>query len=576
MNNSTLKKVLNLIRRYRFALSASILLAIAAVVIQLYVPILFGEAIDFISGAGRVEMNEVVKVLSLTLVLIAGSSLLNYFSSILNNHISYKVVEELRKKAMDKIQILPLSYLDRHSSGDISSRVIVDCEQIADGLLLGFSSLFTGIITILVTLYFMMSKDLTITLMIVVLTPLSFLVSKFIASRSYNMFSSQNKSRGKLNGLVNELINNVKIIKAFGYEQRANERFRMINDELQGYSRLAVFYSSLTNPSTRAVNNVIYALVALVSSFKILGGTLSVGGMSVLLSYASQYMKPFNDISSVVTEFQNSLSCAERVFELIEADPQSPDGEKKLIVDKGNIRIENVFFSYEKGQRLIEDFNFEVKGGETVAIVGPTGCGKTTLINLLMRFYDTDSGVITVEDTPINELTRHSLRDNYGMVLQDTWIRNDTIRNNICFGSDVSDEEIITAARNTHAYDFIKRMDHGLDTMIDENSLSQGQKQLLCITRAMLSKPKMLILDEATSNIDTRTEIYIQKAFNELMKDKTSFIVAHRLSTIRNADKIIVMKDGHIIETGNHEELLKLKGFYYELYNSQFARIEQE
>ncbi|MBR2787849.1 MAG: ABC transporter ATP-binding protein, partial [Erysipelotrichaceae bacterium] len=314
----------------------------------------------------------------------------------------------------------------------------------------------------------------------------------------------------------------------------------------------------------------------LVSSFKILGGTLSVGGMSVLLSYASQYMKQFNDISSVVTEFQNSLSCAERVFELIEADPQSPDGEKKLIVDKGNIRIENVFFSYEKGQRLIEDFNFEVKGGETVAIVGPTGCGKTTLINLLMRFYDTDLGVITVEDTPINELTRHSLRDNYGMVLQDTWIRNDTIRNNICFGSDVSDEEIITAARNTHAYDFIKRMDHGLDTMIDENSLSQGQKQLLCITRAMLSKPKMLILDEATSNIDTRTEIYIQKAFNELMKDKTSFIVAHRLSTIRNADKIIVMKDGHIIETGNHEELLKLKGFYYELYNSQFARIEQE
>lgn len=576
MNNSTLNKVLNLVRRYQFPLILSILLSIAAVVIQLYVPILFGEAIDFIIKAGDVDMKGIVRVLSFALVLIICTSFLNYFSNVLNNHISYKVVEDLRQKAMEQIEILPLSYLDKHSSGDITSRVIVDCEQIADGLLLGFSNLFAGIITILVTLYFMMSKDLNITLMVVVLTPLSFLVSRFIASRSYNMFNRQNESRGKLNGLVNEIVNNEKIIKAFGYEQRANEKFRNINDELQGYSKLAVFYSSLTNPSTRAVNNVIYALVALVSSFKILGGTLSVGGMSVLLSYASQYMKPFNDISSVVTEFQNSLSCADRVFELIEAEPQSKDGEKHLIVDKGEIRIENVFFSYEEGQKLIEDFNFEAKGGETIAIVGPTGCGKTTLINLLMRFYDTDSGTISVEGTPINELTRYSLRNNYGMVLQDTWIRNDTIRNNIRFGSDVSDEEIIEASKKTHAYDFIRRMDKGLDTMIDENSLSQGQKQLLCITRAMVSKPKMLILDEATSNIDTRTEIYIQKAFSEMMKDKTSFIVAHRLSTIRSADKIIVMKDGHVIEIGNHEELLKLKGFYHELYNSQFAKVEQE
>ena len=566
--------MLKLIKRYQLLLLFSILLSTAAVIIQLYIPILFGEAIDFIVGVDNVNMEAIVKILSLTLILIISSSILTYFSNVINNHISYKVVEDLRKKVMMKIQILPLSYLDRHSSGDITSRVIVDCEQIAEGLLLGFSSLFTGVITIIVTLYFMISKDLYITLMVFILTPLSFLVSRFIASRSYNMFSKQNESRGKLSGLVNEFINNEKIVKAFGYEDKASERFKAINDELQGYSKMAVFYSSLTNPSTRAVNNVIYALVALVGCFKILSSSLTVGGLSVLLSYASQYMKPFNDISSVMTEFQNSLSCADRVLELIEATPQSKDGEKRLIIDKGEITIKDVYFSYEEDQHLIEDFNFEARGGETIAIVGPTGCGKTTLINLLMRFYDTNSGVIEVEGLPINEVTRYSLRDNYGMVLQDTWIKNDTVRNNIAFGSEADDEEIIEAAKKTHAYDFIKRMDQGLDTLIDENSLSQGQKQLLCITRAMLSKPKMLILDEATSNIDTRTEIYIQKAFNEMMKGKTSFIVAHRLSTIRNADRIIVMKDGHIIEQGNHEELIRQKGFYYELYNSQFALVE--
>ena len=574
MKNNTLKKVLSLIRKHWPILILSILFSSAAMIIQLYIPILFGEAIDCIKGIDSIDMESIVAILQRALTLIVSSSILTYFSSVINNHISYKVVEDLRKKAMARIQILPLSYLDRHSSGDITSRIIVDCEQIAEGLLLGFSNLFAGVITILATLYFMMSKDSGITLMVVLLTPLSFFVSRFIASRSYRMFSRQNESRGKLSGLVNEFVNNEKIIKAFGYEDKANEKFRAINDELQDYSKMAVFYSSLTNPSTRAVNNVIYALVVLAGCFKILGSTLTVGGLSVLLSYASQYMKPFNDISSVVTEFQNSLSCADRVFELIEAKPQSKDGDKELIVDKGEIKIEDVYFSYEEGQRLIEGFSFEAKSGETIAIVGPTGCGKTTLINLLMRFYDVNSGTIAVEGCPINEVTRHSLRNSYGMVLQDTWIRNDSVRNNICFGSPASDEEIIEAAKKTHAYDFIKRMEHGLDTVIDENSLSQGQKQLLCITRAMLSKPKMLILDEATSNIDTRTEIYIQKAFAEMMKDKTSFIVAHRLSTIRNADKIIVMKDGHIVEQGNHEELLKMKGFYYELYNSQFAAVE--
>ncbi|MBR3251690.1 MAG: ABC transporter ATP-binding protein [Erysipelotrichaceae bacterium] len=574
MKNNTLKKVLTLIKKHWLFLIFSILFSTASVTIQLYIPILFGEAIDCIKGINDIDMQSIVRILQRASMLILSSSILAYFANVINNHISYKVVEDLRIKAMTKIQILPLSYLDKHSSGDLTSRVIVDCEQIAEGLLLGFSNLFAGIITILVTLYFMMSKDPGITLMVFVLTPVSFFVSKFIASRSYKMFSRQNESRGKLSGLVNEFVNNEKMIKAFGYEDKANEKFRVINDELQGYAKMAVFYSSLTNPSTRAVNNVIYALVVLAGCFRILGSTLTVGGLSVLLSYASQYMKPFNDISSVITEFQNSLSCAERVFELIEAKPQSKDGDKELVVDKGEIKIEEVYFSYEEGQRLIEDFNFEVKSGETIAIVGPTGCGKTTLINLLMRFYDVNSGTIAVEGLPINEVTRSSLRNSYGMVLQDTWIRNDSIRNNICFGSKASDEEIIVAAKKTHAYDFIKRMEHSLDTVIDENSLSQGQKQLLCITRAMLSKPKMLILDEATSNIDTRTEIYIQKAFAEMMKDKTSFIVAHRLSTIRNADKIIVMKDGHIIEQGGHEELLKLKGFYYELYNSQFARVE--
>ena len=575
MKNNTFNKVMKLIKKYTFILILSIIFSCASVVIQLYIPILFGDAIDYLIGINKVDFNLVIEVLKKIGILVVVSALFTYLSNLINNHVSYKVVEDLRRKAMAKIQILPLSYLDSHSSGNITSRVIVDSEQLSDGLLLGFSQLFSGVITIVITLYFMFKKDLVITLMVALLTPLSFFVSRFIARRSYQMFSKQNESRGKLSGLINEMINNEKIVKAFGYEDKAKEKFKVLNDELQNYSRSAIFFSSLVNPSTRAVNNVIYALVGLVGSLKILNMSLTVGGLSVLLSYANQYMKPFNDISSVVTELQSSLACADRMFELIEAKPQSKDGEKELNVEKGIIEIKDVDFSYAKEQSLIENFNFKAEAGETIAIVGPTGCGKTTLINLLMRFYDVNNGSITVDGIDINDVTRKSLRNNYGMVLQDTWIKNDTVRNNICFyDENISDDEIIEAAKKTHAYDFIKKMENGLDTYIDENSLSQGQKQLLCITRVMLKKPKMLILDEATSNIDTRTEIYIQKAFEELMNGNTSFIVAHRLSTIRNADKIIVMKDGHIIEQGNHDELIKLHGFYHELYNAQFARAK--
>lgn len=575
MKNNTFNKVMKLIKKYTFILLLSIILSCASVIIQLYIPVLFGDAIDYLIGINNVDFNKVIEVLKKIGILVVVSALFTYLSNLINNHVSYKVVEDLRKKAMAKIQSLPLSYLDSHSSGNITSRVIVDSEQLSDGLLLGFSQLFSGVITIVITLYFMFKKDLLITLMVALLTPLSFFVSRFIARRSYQMFSKQNESRGKLSGLINEMINNEKIVKAFGYEDKAKEKFKVLNDELQNYSQSAIFFSSLVNPSTRAVNNVIYALVALVGSLKILNTSLTVGGLSVLLSYANQYMKPFNDISSVVTELQSSLACADRMFELIEAKPQSKDGDQELNVEKGIIEIKDVDFSYTKEQSLIENFNFKAEAGETIAIVGPTGCGKTTLINLLMRFYDVNKGNIVVDDIDINDVTRKSLRNNYGMVLQDTWIKNDTVRNNISFyDENISDEEIIAAAKKTHAYDFIKKMENGLDTYIDENSLSQGQKQLLCITRVMLKKPKMLILDEATSNIDTRTEIYIQKAFEELMNGNTSFIVAHRLSTIRNADKIIVMKDGHIIEQGNHDELIKLHGFYHELYNAQFARVE--
>ena len=571
---NTLKKVLRLIRRYRIQVFFSIFLSAVSMILQLYVPILFGEAIDHISAAGadpKYFVGILMKIVIVVLIYAFSSRLMN----LVNNHITYGVVEDLRKKAIRKIQDLPLSFLDQHSTGDIVGRVIADADQLSDGLLLGFSQLFSGIVTIFVTLYFMFSKSISITLMVLVMTPISFLVARFIASRSYTMFAKQSETRGKQTGLINEMIGNEKIVKAFAREDRASQRFASINKELQKYSQSAVFFSSLTNPATRAVNNVIYALVALVGSMKIMSGTLSVGGLTVLLSYANQYMKPFNDISSVVTELQNSLACAARVFELIEEEAQTPDPDRQLKADRGEIGIDHVYFSYDKKQKLIEDFSFHADPGMTVAIVGPTGSGKTTFINLLMRFYDVDEGKICIDDQDINEVSRKSLRRHYGMVLQDTWLKNASVRENIAIGRpDASDEEIIEAARRAHSYEFIRRMPEGLDTIIDDDSLSQGQKQLLCITRVMLCMPPMLILDEATSSIDTRTEVLIQQAFGKLMEGRTSFIVAHRLSTIRNADQILVMRSGKIIEQGSHEELMKKNGFYTKLYESQFAKAD--
>ncbi|MBR2788979.1 MAG: ABC transporter ATP-binding protein [Erysipelotrichaceae bacterium] len=569
---SSLSKLLKLIDKYRIDIFLSSALSAASVITQLYVPILFGEAIDELIGIGKIDMSVIISYLYRIMIYVAISALCSYLMSLVNNRISYGTVNDIRERTFRHIQNLPLKYLDGHSTGDIVGRVIADADQLSDGLLLGFSQLFAGVVTIIVTLYFMFSRNIEITIMVILLTPLSFLVARFIARRSYQMFVKQNETRGKQTALINEMISNEKILKAFGYEKRASEKFRRINADLKKYSQSATFYSSLTNPSTRAVNNLIYALVALVGAYKILGGSLTVGGLSVLLSYANQYTKPFNDISSVITELQNSLSCADRIFELLEVKPQSTDPEKQLSVKQGAIDINNVCFSYQKDQKLIEDFNFHADPGMTIAIVGPTGCGKTTLINLLMRFYDVNKGEIYVDEQEIRSVSRSSLRKSYGMVLQDTWLKKASVRDNIAFGKpEASDEEIIEAAKKTHSYEFIRRMKDGLDTIIDDDSLSQGQKQLLCITRVMLCMPPMLILDEATSSIDTRTEIFIQKAFNQLMEGKTSFIVAHRLSTIRNADKILVMRNGQIIEQGNHDELMKAKGFYFELYNSQFA-----
>ena len=509
------------------------------------------------------------------LFLVVAAAAATWVMNLINNRLAYRTVRDIRAKVIRQIQILPLSYLDGHSTGDIVQRVIADTDQLSEGLLLGFTQLFSGIVTIVVTLVFMFSKNIGITVLVILMTPVSFLVAKFIASRSYQMFRKQTETRGRQTALINEMVGSEKIVKAFGYEKRASERFQEINEELRRCSQSAVFFSSLTNPSTRAVNNVIYALVALVGACRILSGALTVGGLTVLLSYANQYMKPFNDISSVITELQNALACAARVFELIEAKPQSPDPEKELIPAEGSVDIQNVFFSYDKQKKMIEEFRFHADPGMTVAIVGPTGCGKTTLINLLMRFYDVDQGSICVDGQDIREVSRHSLRRTYGMVLQETWLKNGTVRENIAFGKpDASEEEIIQAAKEAHSWEFIRRMPKGLDTVIDDNSLSQGQKQLLCITRVMLCHPPMLILDEATSSIDTRTELQIQEAFEKLMKGRTSFIVAHRLSTIRNADQILVMKEGRIIEQGNHESLIAKNGFYAKLYQSQFCNAE--
>ncbi len=570
MNSITMKKLLKFIGKYRLLLVLSIFLAGISAVLQLYVPMLFGDAIDGIVAKGQVNFHLVILYLRRIGLSVVAAAVSLWLMNRINNRLVYRVVQDIRAKAIRQIQVLPLSYLDKHSSGDVVGRVIADVDQLADGLLLGLSQLFMGVVTIVCTLMFMFSKSVVISLMVIAMTPVSFLVANLIAGQTFKMFRSQTAVRGKQTALIDEMIGNQKLVKAFGYEERASKRFQEINQELQDYSQRAIFFSSLTNPSTRAVNNVIYALVALVGAGKIMAGGLTVGGLSVLLSYANQYMKPFNEISSVLTEFQNALACAARVFELIEAKPEEADAADELRDARGHIKVSQVAFSYEPGKTLLENFNLEVDPGTKVAIVGPTGCGKTTLINLLMRFYDTDQGAILVDGRNIREVTRHSLRRSYGMVLQDTWLKEASVRENIAFGRpEATDEEIIEAAKEARSWEFIRRLPQGLDTVLHEQSLSQGQRQLLCITRVMLCLPPMLILDEATSSIDTRTEVYIQEAFHKMMEGRTSFIVAHRLSTIRNADLILVMKDGRIVEQGKHEYLLEKGGFYASLYHAR-------
>ena len=572
----TLGKVLKFIGKYKILLVFSVALSIIAAILQLYVPILFGAAIDTVIKQGEVHYSQLLSVLINIGICIAVASISLWVMNLINNRLTYQTVKEIRAKAMRHMQHIPLSYLDVHSTGDIVQSVIADVDQLSDGLLLGFTQLFMGVVTIIATLVFMLSMNILITCCVIVLTPVSFLVARFISTRSYRLFQKQTSTRGKQTALINEMIGSEKVVKAFGYERRASKRFKKLNEELQEYTQNALFISSLTNPSTRAVNNVIYAIVAVLGSYSIMKGNLTVGELTVLLSYANQYMKPFNDISSVVTELQNAMACADRVFTLIEAPAESADPERDLVEKNGAIDIQDVFFSYLPDQKLIENFNFSAKPGTTTAIVGPTGCGKTTFINLLMRFYDANQGAILIDGQNIYDVSRKSIRKNFGMVLQDTWLKNASIRDNIAFGvENASDEEIIEAAKEAHSWEFIRRMPEGLDTIVTDDSLSQGQKQLLCITRVLLSKPNMLILDEATSSIDTRTELEIQAAFNNLMKGRTSFVVAHRLSTIRNADQIIVMNAGRIIEQGNHDTLMAQNGFYSKLYNSQFVTTNE-
>ena len=572
-NGQTMKKLWDRIARYRVLLLLSIVLAAATVVLQLYVPILFGDAIDNIVAEHRVDFDKVQIFLGRVVLFAVLSGVTGWVMSVINNRVVYRVVEDIRSQSIRHIQKLPLSYLDRHASGDIVSRVIADADILSDGLLLGFTQLFSGVVTIGVTLVFMFSKNFWITLLVICLTPLSFWVAKFISSHSYGMFRKQSEARGRQTALIEEIIGNQKVVRAYGYEKRASARFAAVNKELKEYSAQAIFYSSITNPSTRFVNNVIYAGVALVGTLLIPGGALTVGGLSVLLSYANQYMKPFNDISSVITEMQNALACASRLFALLEEPEECADADGEITHREGRVEIKDVSFSYDKSRRLIEHFDLNVKPGMRVAIVGPTGCGKTTFINLLMRFYDVDGGEIRVDGQEIRTLSRHALRSGFGMVLQDTWMKQGTVRENIAFGKpDATDEEIIRAAKKAHSWEFIRRLPNGLDTVLYEDSISGGQKQLLCITRVMLTLPPMLILDEATSSIDTRTEVLIQEAFDKLMEGRTSFVVAHRLSTIRNADLILVMRDGKIIEQGSHKELLAKGGFYHTLYSSQFQK----
>ena len=571
---SVLKRLSPFIGRHWIGLVASIVLAGAMVVLQLYVPILFGDAIDLMVGEGRVSFEGIASYTGRIIMLVCISAICTWFMNLINNRIAFGIVREIRSTAIEHVQRVPLSYLDSHSTGDIVSRITTDTDILSDGLLLGFTQLFSGVITVFVTLFFMFSKNVTVSVLVVVLTPLSFVVARFISRRSFNLFKKQSEVRGRQTGFIEEIVGNQKVVKAFGYEDRSSSRFRKINDELVDCSQQAVFYSSLTNPSTRFVNSLVYACVALVGILLVPGGGLTVGGLSVLLAYANQYMKPFNDISSVVTEMQNALACASRLFSFLEEKEESPEAPFVLGSVKGAVDIKDVSFRYEKDHPLIEDLNVHAEPGMKIAIVGPTGCGKTTIINLLMRFYDVDSGTISIDGTPIKDITRHSLRRSYGMVLQDTWLKGDTVRENIRFGKpDAPDDEIIEAAKAAHCWEFIQRLPSGLDTVLSDDGISQGQKQLLCIARVMLCHPPMLILDEATSSIDTRTEILIQQAFDTLLEGRTSFVVAHRLSTIRNASLILVMKDGHIMEQGTHDELLSRGGFYEKLYNSQFQQV---
>ena len=570
----TLRKVMHYLKRYWLLMTLSILFAGLTVAMTLYIPILVGRAVDLIVGPGAVDFAGIARILKEGCVIILATALLQWLMNMINNKITYQVVRDVRNEAFEKIQELPLRYLDRHPSGEVVSRIIADVDQFADGLLMGFTQLFTGTATILGTLVFMLTINVWITLLVVVLTPLSLFVAKFIATHTYDMFRLQSETRAEQTGLIDEMIGSQKVVQAFAMEERIQEQFDEIDRRLEKCSLKAIFYSSLTNPGTRFVNNLVYACVALAGALAAIGGVMTVGGLSTFLSYANQYTKPFNDISSVVTELQNSLACAARIFELIEEPSQVPDAAdaEELKGAAGQVELEHVYFSYVKEKPLIEDLNLSVKPGQRIAIVGPTGCGKTTLINLLMRFYDVDEGSIRMDGKDIRHLTRKSLRSAYGMVLQDTWLKSGTIRENILMGKpDATEEEMIRAAKEAHADSFIRRLPAGYDTVIQEDggSLSQGQKQLLCISRVMLCLPPVLILDEATSSIDTRTEIRIQKAFQRMMEGRTSFVVAHRLSTIRESDVILVMKDGHIIEQGNHEELLRKNGFYAKLYNSQ-------
>lgn len=574
---ATLKKVLHYMKHYIPLLVLSIILATVSVALTLYFPIITGKAIDLILAKGKVDFDGIIALAKQGVIVILITAVAQWVMNMANNRMTYNIVRDIRKDAFDKIEKLPFSYIDSHSHGDMVSRIISDVDTFADGLLMGFTQLFTGVATIVGTLLFMLSIHIKITLVVVILTPLSLFVASFIAKRTYSMFRLQSKTRGEQTALIEEMIGNQKVVQAFNHEDEALEEFDEINERLQKYSLRATFFSSIVNPSTRFINSIVYAAVGITGAFAVIltGGVFTVGNLSCFLSYANQYTKPFNEISGVVTELQNALACAARIFELIEEPSEIPDDADAYVLKEadGTVDIDNVYFSYVPEQHLIEDFNLHVKPGQRIAIVGPTGCGKTTLINLLMRFYDTNSGKIEVSGHDIMHMTRQSLRANYGMVLQETWLKKGTIRDNICMGKpDATEEEMIAAAKASHAHSFIKRLPKGYDTMITEDggNLSQGQKQLLCITRVMLCLPPMLILDEATSSIDTRTEIRIQKALDNLMKGRTSFVIAHRLSTIKNADMILVMKDGDIIEQGTHDELLAKNGFYAELYNSQF------